>query len=149
FIAISRYVKNHTEKYLNFQNKPVVIINHSVNIPPQELEIPTTTQMILFAGTVCEKKGIRQLIEAFHIVKLKYPEKMLHVYGRDWFYPDGTSYIKRLRDNYGENYFKNVIFHGSISREELIKKYSEAIFCVFPSHMETQGLVCLEAMALK
>jgi glycosyltransferase involved in cell wall biosynthesis len=149
FIAVSNYVKEHTVKYLSYHQKPIKIINYPINTSLEIPNVEVNNNNILFAGTVCEKKGIRQLIEAFKIVRGKYPEMILDVFGRDWFYLDGTSYIETLKKNYDASYFKNVIFHGAISREELNIKYAEALFCVFPSHMETQGLVSLEAMLLK
>jgi len=149
FIAVSKYVKEHTAKYLSYHNKPIEIINYPINTT---LEIPNVTiqnNKILFAGTVCEKKGVRQLIEAFKKVREHYPDKELDIYGRDWFYPNGDSYIDKLKADYDSSYFNNVIFHGTIPREELNIKYREASVCVFPSHMETQGLVTLEAMLLQ
>lgn len=149
FIAVSNYVKEHTAKYLSYHNKPIKIINYPINTTLEIPDVPIKKDKILFAGTVCEKKGVRQLIEAFKIVKEKYPEKELDIYGRDWFYPNGDSYIEKLKASYDSSYFTNVTFHGSIPREELNIKYREAGICVFPSHMETQGLVTLEAMLLQ
>lgn len=148
FIAISEYVKEHTEKYLNYRNKPVRIIRNMIDT---DVEIPKVTEWanhILFAGTICEKKGVRQLLEAFKIVRTQYPEVRLDLYGRDWFFPNGDSYIEMLHNKYDASFFKNVTFHGSVSRTLLTTKYAEASICVFPSHMETQGLVSLEAMLL-
>lgn len=149
FIAVSNYVKEHTQKYLCYHNKPVEIINYPIDT---SLIVPTVEikfDRILFAGTVCEKKGIRQLIEAFKIVREKYPQMNLDVFGRDWHYPDGSSYMEMLKQTYDRSFLDKVIFHGSVKREVLNVKYAEALFCIFPSHMETQGLVSLEAMLLK
>lgn len=43
----------------------------------------------------------------------------------------------------------DVHFHGLIDYDQIPDKYSRAHVCVFPSHMETQGLVAPEAMAMK
>ena len=40
-------------------------------------------------------------------------------------------------------------FHGAVEFDEIPTKYAEASVCVFPSHMETLGLVALEAMAME
>ncbi|MBW2937703.1 glycosyltransferase family 4 protein [Aureisphaera sp. CAU 1614] len=149
FIAVSQYVKDHTAKYLTYHNKPIEIINYPINTSLEIPKISIQNNKILFAGTVCEKKGVRQLIEAFKIVRTTYPEKELDIYGRDWFYPNGDSYIEKLKQDYDASYFINVVFHGTIERELLNLKYREAGLCVFPSHMETQGLVTLEAMLLQ
>ncbi|QNJ96695.1 glycosyltransferase family 4 protein [Constantimarinum furrinae] len=149
FIAVSNYVKEHTAKYLSYHGKPVAVINYPIDTDLEEPNVKVDCDRILFAGTVCEKKGVRELIEAFKIVRERYPEKHLDIFGRDWFFPDGRSYIEMLKHRYDETYLENVTFHGSIPREELNKRYAEAALCVFPSHMETQGLVTLEAMLLK
>ncbi|MDT0556053.1 glycosyltransferase family 4 protein [Patiriisocius hiemis] len=148
FIAVSRYVKEHTGKYLSYHNSPVHIIPHPVKIPSVFSKTENTSKSILFAGTICEKKGVRELLQAFQVVKERYPDYQLDLYGRDWFYPDGSSYIKKIQQEYPKNFFENITFHGAVTREKLYKQYNNAAFCVFPSHMETQGLVTLEAMSL-
>ena len=44
---------------------------------------------------------------------------------------------------------KDVIFHGAVSFEEIPNVYAKAAVCVFPSHMETLGLVAPEAMVME
>ena len=153
FIAVSKFVKEHTEKYLNFNNKPVAYISYPIDTnffkPMIGNEIKNR---IVFAGTVCEKKGIRQLIQAFPLVKKEFPNATLEIYGRDWFFPDGSSYMQMLNEKelpQLKEVAKDVRFHGSISYVNIPLVYSEAEACVFPSHMETQGLVAPEAMAME
>lgn len=43
----------------------------------------------------------------------------------------------------------HIHFHGAIPFEDIPKAYSKAAVCVFPSHIETQGLVAPEAMAME
>jgi glycosyltransferase involved in cell wall biosynthesis len=153
FIAVSRYVKTHTEHYLSYTNRPVAYINNPINT---ELFKPiygeVIARRIVFAGTVCEKKGIRQLIQAFPLVKKQFPEATLEIYGRDWLYADGSSYIGMLQEKelpqLGET-VQDIHFHGAISYTEIPFKYAQAEVCVFPSHVETQGLVAPEAMAME
>jgi glycosyltransferase involved in cell wall biosynthesis len=149
FIAVSNYVKEHTAKYLSYSGKPLKIINYPINTSLKAPSMDVDMTRILFAGTVCEKKGVRQLIEAFKIVKQSHLKMKLDVFGRDWFYPDGSSYIDNLKSTFTPEELKDVFFHGAVSREELNGHYARAAFCVFPSHMETQGLVSLEAMLLR
>lgn len=148
FIAVSQYVKNHTEKYLSYHGKPLEVIHLPLNTHIELEAVNIDKNKLLYAGTVCEKKGARQLLEAFRLVKKQFPLMKLDYYGRDWFFPKGDSYIESLKLNYDATYFENVTFHGSIPRAILMNKYAEASVCVFPSHMETQGLVCLEAMLM-
>ncbi|MCS5488982.1 glycosyltransferase family 4 protein [Algoriphagus limi] len=150
FIAVSEYVKNHTAKYLSYHGKPVEIINYPVGLTKfypadNELAIPFR---LVFAGTVCEKKGIRQLIQALPIIAEEFPEIHLEVYGRDWLFPNGTSYIQFLKDTMPKEALDRVRFHGPVSHDDLPGYYEQAEICIFPSHMETQGLVAPEAMSM-
>lgn len=152
FIAVSKYVKNHTEKYLSYQDKPLVYINNPINTavfkPMLNDIIP---HKIVFAGTICEKKGVRQLIQAFPLVKAEFPDATLHLYGRDWFFPDGASFVAFLKEKELSKLgfvAESVFFHGVLPLTEIATKYAEAEVCVFPSHMETLGLVAPEAMAM-
>ncbi len=151
FIAVSEYVKSHTAKYLSYHGCPVEIINYPIDIvkfaPLPEVSVDTNN--ITFAGTVCEKKGIRQLVMAMEELRKEYPNLHLNVYGRDWFFKDGSSYIEMLKTKYQSIVDACVTFHGVIPFDQLPQKYAEAYVCVFPSHMETQGLVAPEAMAME
>lgn len=153
FIAVSQYVKNHTEKYLSYHNKPIAYISSPIDTHFFKPIINKGSEnKIVFAGTVCEKKGIRQLIQAFPYVKKEFPDATLEIYGRDWFFADGRSYIEMLKEKVLPQLgqiVKDIHFHGSISYTNIPLAYSQASVCVFPSHMETQGLVAPEAMAME
>ena len=148
FAAATQYVIDHTSKYLSMAGRPLEVINFpidSIRFPQADLS-KTIKHKLVFAGTVCEKKGIRQLIQAFPIVAEKYPDVTLDIYGRDWFFSDGASYIQFLKNQFSKETFNNITFRGSVKLEEICQKYAEAELCVFPSHMETLGLVAPEAM---
>jgi len=152
FIAVSDFVKTHTSKYLSLENRPVERINYPINLDHfQPLKITSKSFKIVFAGTICEKKGIRQLIEAMAYILEEFPDATLDICGRDWFYPNGDSYIEMLNETeipklkQGSD---SVTFKGVIDYNELPKVYASAHVCAFPSHMETLGLVAPEAMCM-
>jgi len=153
FIAVSKYVKEHTSKYLSYNNKKVEVVYNPIDdklFSPLPIEVEQNN--ITFVGTVCEKKGVRQLIQAFPTIKEKFPNTILNIYGRDWKFPDGSSFIKMLQEKELPKinpYNKDVFFKGSIDYNEIPAKYAKAAVCVFPSHMETLGLVAPEAMAME
>lgn len=151
FVAVSDYVKMHTAKYLSYRGKPIEVINYPISFDKFYPADPKKTVpfRLVFAGTVCEKKGIRQLIEAIPLISAKYPETHLEVYGRDWLFPDGRSYIGFLRESFSPEILQRVHFHGPVSHDQLPEYYEQAEICIFPSHMETQGLVAPEAMAME
>ncbi len=116
---------------------------------PQTIAIDCNN--VTFAGTICEKKGVRHLIQAFSYIKKKFPNVILHLYGRDWKFPDGSSYVKMLQEKELHKLgtiASDVIFHGAVSFQEIPDAYAKAAVCVFPSHMETLGLVAPEAMSM-
>ena len=154
FIAVSQYVKTHTEKYLSYHNKPIVYLNNPVDTDffrPIDKVVSELENKIVFVGTVCEKKGVRQLIQSFPLVKNEIPKTTLEIYGRDWLFPDGSSYNQMLKETelpqLGKT-AKDIHFHGAIPFTEITEVYAKAAVCVFPSHMETFSLVALEAMAM-
>ncbi len=151
FIAITEYVKNHTEKYLSYHGKLVTVIPNPIDteIFKPSNAVKQVSYRIVFVGTVCEKKGVRELIEAFQIVRLNYIDSQLKIYGRDWHYPDGKSYIEQLKKDFSFLQFDKVRFMGAVSHSALPEIYQSANVCVFPSHIETQGLVAPEAMAME
>ena len=153
FIPVSNYVKIHTNKFLSFNNKPVELINCPIDIDffsPKNTVIKKHS--IVFVGSVCEKKGVRQLIQSFPYIKKQFPDATLEIYGREWFYPNGTSYTTMLLETEIPKIgvlAKEIHFHGLVDYNEVPQKYAQANVCAFPSHMETQGLVAPEAMAMK
>jgi len=154
FIAISNYVKSHTEKFLSFHNAPVTYIS---NLIDTDFFSPRNTTQehysIVFMGSICEKKGVRQLVQAFPLVKEQFPQATLELYGREWFFSDGKSYTDFLKTEVihemESSISKDIHFHGQVNYVDVPEKYAKAHVCVFPSHMETQGLVAPEAMAMQ
>ncbi|MDY2587161.1 glycosyltransferase family 4 protein [Winogradskyella aquimaris] len=152
FIAVSKYVMEHTAKYLSYHNKPIAVLMSPVNLEifKPRLDIEVKLNRLLFAGTVCEKKGIYQLVKAMPKVINHHPDVELHIYGRDWFFKDGKSYISFLKDYISKLNLKedSIQFRGTVDMNSLAEYYASADVCVFPSLMETQGLVAPEAMAM-
>lgn len=146
FIGVSNYVVNHTSVYLSFNQKRIKVIRYPIDT---ELFSPDTSidfepQKIVFAGTLCAKKGVKELLQAFQIIKSKYSKSKLVLYGRD-LTVNGISYIETIKHNNPE-WFKGVELMGVVDHKTLPSIYRSAEVCVFPSHMETQGLVAPEAM---
>ena len=128
FIAPSQYAVNHTEKYLPTYGKPVKVIRYSIdsNIFHQADYSKGKKHKIVFAGIVCEKKGVRQLIQALSLVKKKFHDVTLDIYGREWYYSNGSSYTEHLKKQFSEDILSQVIFHGAIRLEDIPSKYEEA-----------------------
>lgn len=151
FIAISNFVKTQTELFLSFNSKPIETIHNPISFSRfKPLNVSEKKEHnIVFVGTVYEKKGIKELIQALPFVLKEFPKTTLDVYGRDWFFPDKTSYIAYLKTHTDKAILSRITFHGAINHNDLPLKYAQAEVCVFPSHIESQGLVVPEAMAME
>jgi alpha-maltose-1-phosphate synthase len=95
-----------------------------------------TAQRILFIGTEFARKGGRQLLDAFRIVRDALPAAELHIVGP-----------ARL-----ENLPSGVVFHGHLSKANPVQKqkleslFRQSTLFVLPSLYEPYGIAPLEAM---
>jgi glycosyltransferase involved in cell wall biosynthesis len=82
-----------------------------------------------------------------HVI-LRHPDERLSLAGRDVPGPDG---VASLREAIGQSLTPALRpatrFLGARPRSEISRLMAAADVCVFPSQMETQGIVILEAMA--
>lgn len=106
-----------------------------------------TGAVLLFAGRLTEKKGVRYLVEAMPEVLKSYPDVKLMVVG----YGEEEGSLKRLAVNLGLM-DENIIFTGAILNSELPKYYATADIFIGPSIVakdgdsEGFGLVFVEAL---
>jgi len=147
YIAVSDYVGRQTQKYLKKSFDYKVIYN--------TLEIEKFTPSgsnkvipykLLFVGTVCEKKGIRQLIMALPEIIKKFPKVHLDVVGRDWYFPGGKSYIDFLQQYITPDIQNNISFHGVVNHDKVKDFIDQSEICVYPSHMEAMPLSWIEVL---
>ncbi|MBN3583026.1 glycosyltransferase family 4 protein [Algoriphagus aestuarii] len=151
FIGVSDYVVSHTSKYIGFQTKPTKVIFNPINneiFRPADLNLIEPFNLV-FVGTLCEKKGIRQLCQALPLIAEQFPKVHLLAYGRDWKDQKGASYLESLKAGLPKSTLNRITFKGPVPQQELPDIYSKAAICVFPSHSETLGLVAPEAMAMQ
>lgn len=99
---------------------------------------------IMFAGATIKEKGIDLLLEAFKELNNLMPNLELHIYG-DASLWGMTQGVKKHADAL------RVFFHGKVSKEELIKAYSESALCIIPTvpelYQESLPRSSLEAQA--
>jgi glycosyltransferase involved in cell wall biosynthesis len=150
-IGVSEYVVKHTYKYINFKDKYKGVINNLANLdrfkPSDQSE--EVKGRVFFAGSLCEKKGIRQLIKAMTIVIQAIPEAHLVVAGRDTkIRGKEESYLDYLKTEIEDNIREKIVFLGVVDNDKLSHEIEKAEVCVYPSHMETFGMSCIEAMSM-
>ncbi len=149
--AVSRFVGETTSKLLGLDARRVEVIPNPVNLTifhprPGQDPIPG---LILFTGTVTEKKGVRQLVLAMSEIASAIPHARLQIVGRDSIDPHtGESYTKFLRGLLSPDVAARVQFTGPVPNSSIPDVLARAAVCVFPSHMEAMPIAPLEAMAM-
>lgn len=103
-------------------------------------DIPEDAFLLLYVGRVAKEKNLDLLLNAFDIIKKRYPQCQLMIVGGGPY--EQVSFRKArelgLRDS--------IHFLGMLDRSVAAKTYAAADVFVFPSVTETQGLVICEAL---
>ena len=96
---------------------------------------------VLYAGRLCERKGIPLLIEAIGVLAGDVPDLKLYVVGEGGL----RGGLEELASDLG--IAERVVFLGKVSDEELVRWYNKVEVFALPSLFEGFGIVCAEAMA--
>ncbi len=149
YIAVSDYVGHKTREYLRYDFSYQVIYNtlDEQFFQPMADASPRKNS-ILFYGTVCEKKGIRQLVMAMPEILRQVPDAQLNIVGRDWFFPDGRSYIEYLQSFIPEAIKPHILFYGKVPHEKIKEFLANNEVVALPSHMEAMPLAWIEALLM-
>jgi phosphatidylinositol alpha-mannosyltransferase len=144
-IAVSPSAKASITKY--FSDRHVEIIPNGVDIKRfspanKPLEKYSDGKLnILFTGRIEKRKGLIYLIQAYKLLKKKYPGIRLIVVGRGPLLTNHRKYIIKHR-------IRGVHFEGFVSQQMLPRYFASAdIFCSPALFGESFGIVLLEAMA--
>ena len=73
----------------------------------------------------------------------------LKIVGRDWFFPNGDSYMDYLKTFITDDVKKHIEIVGAVPHTEIPKLIEEANICVYPSHMEAMPIAWLEGLAMR
>lgn len=149
FIAVSNYVGTQTQKYLQYNFKFTTIYNSvdTEKFHPTDAE-KIKKNSLLFVGTVCEKKGVRQLVQAIPIIKKTINDISLKIVGRDWKLPDGSSYINYLKTFISNDVIDNIEIVGPVPHGQISTYIEKTEICVYPSHMEAMPIAWLEGLSM-
>lgn len=132
-------------------SKIFVLPNFSEEIKFNKRRIAQSTLKITYLGNLVESKGIFQLLEAFSIVEKSFSNVQLHIagkFGKDPYTGMTEEDTKTLFFNFISKYPQNIIYHGQIfDPDKKVKFLYDSDIFVFPSWIEGQPLVILEAMS--
>lgn len=148
-VAVSRFTGRRTSALLALGGRTVTIIPNPVDVAEfHPGERPPVAGTVLFVGTICEKKGVRQLVEGFPVVAAAVPDARLVVVGRDQVdAATGGSFTERLRASVPPELIDRVEFLGPVDHDGVADLIAGAEVCALPSHMEALPVAWLEVMA--
>ncbi len=149
-IAVSRFVGETTRDLLGFRKPFTTIYNIVDTTEFYEADWgKIVPRRIVFVGTVTEKKGVRQLVQAMPKVLDAFPDASLQIIGRDWKDPQtGASYMEYLRSFITPEIASAIELVGPLPHEEIPERLEHAEVCVYPSHMEAMPIAWLEALGM-
>ncbi len=147
--AVSRCVAEGTRALLGLGGRHVEVIPNPVNVD-EFAPAPGNTEeegLIVFTGTVIERKGIRQLIQAMPAILAAVPSARLEVYGGEATPAPAVPLAKVLKDSMTPEVASRVTWKGRVARAALPEALRRASVCVYPSHMEAMPIGWLEGLA--
>ncbi|WP_299110577.1 glycosyltransferase family 4 protein [uncultured Winogradskyella sp.] len=150
-IAVSDFVGKETLQLLGLQNRTYTVVFNPIDVNQfyQSDLNKIEKHSIFFAGTLVEKKGIRQLIEALNYLIDEFPNVKLLIAGRDANIP-GTNipYRPLLEKSITNKLEPHLEFLGVVPNSTIPSYIEKAQVCCYPSHMEAMPLAWLEVMAM-
>jgi glycosyltransferase involved in cell wall biosynthesis len=145
FFLRSEYLSPFTEKIRIIPNGINV---DDYNIPKTNEEcrdilgIPKDIPVILFVGSIVERKGLDTLLHAMPIIIKRVPEILLIIVGSSTNFSDQ---LKKLSHRLGIE--RNILFVGYVDESHKLFYYKASDVFVLPSFLEAYPLVLLEASA--
>lgn len=121
---------------------PVSVIPNGVDTvwfsPPDDL---VRDSLILYVGSLIERKGVKYLVEALHLLDGRLADYQLAIVGDGPLRPELEILAHRLGVS------DRVGFLGAVSRDDVREHMRRARLLVLPSVEEGMGVVLIEAMA--
>jgi glycogen synthase len=142
-IAVSNFVMTETKSLFNYSKNAQVIYNGIVTDNSEVYNANQSEYIVIFAGTLAEKKGIFSLIKAWGKVINTIPTASLFIYGK------GSNSTIDLINKIITSIPNNSIFlKGFVSNGILANSYGSAACAIFPSYAEAFSMAPMEAMAI-
>jgi len=149
--AVSEFVAERTREILMLGDRPIEILPAPVDterFKPRP-DIHEEDGLIVFAGSLRESKGVRQLIQAMPQIVANFTRARLLIIGRDSVDPlTGGSFKSLLKKSIEPALKARVEFGNFIENRLLPEILSRASVCVYPSHIEAHGIAVVEGMAM-
>jgi glycosyltransferase involved in cell wall biosynthesis len=149
--AVSHCVADGTRRMLRLGTRHVEVIHNPIETrlfaPPLD-DLTEQEGLVVFAGTISERKGIRQLIHAMPRIVAAVPDARLEVFGGEEIDPPPKVSLKAdLIRWMPPEVASHVEWKGRVARSELPLAIRRASVCVYPSHIEAMPIAWLEGLA--
>jgi glycosyltransferase involved in cell wall biosynthesis len=147
--AVSQCVADGTRRLLGLGERHIEVIPNPVNLDEFTPAADGSEEegLIVFTGTVMERKGIRQLLEAMPAILAAVPCARLEVYGGEVTPEPAVPLAKVLNDSLPPHIASRVAWKGRVARGTLPDALRRASVCVYPSHIEAMPIGWLEGLA--
>lgn len=150
-LAVSNYVAETTRDLLNLGERNIEVIYNPIDVNKfYQSDIDKIEKhSVFFAGSIVEKKGVRQLVQALNYLVDDFPNIHLYIAGRDAKLPGtNTPYRPILEKEINEKIKPHITFLGVVPHIEITDHIERAEICCYPSHMEAMPLAWLEVLAM-
>ena len=144
-IAVSEPARDFVNRY--FPDFPLRVIPNGIDVDVYRPGVPPIRHLrddhvnILFLGRLEKRKGLGDLLRAYHILQARVPKSRLIVVGDGPLRGRVEAYVARHR-------LPNVVLAGFVPDTVKPRYYASAdIFCAPATGAESFGIVLLEAMA--
>jgi glycosyltransferase involved in cell wall biosynthesis len=141
-VSVSNFTALKTKEIYNI-NSIIQTIYNGVEV--KNIYTPkypqNTIKKYVFAGSMIDKKGIKELVNAWKIFSSNKNDVELHVFGKNI-----EGLLSTFLSDIELEINKNIFFHGPVSKLELINFYNSTHFFVSPSKAEAFSLAPIEAM---
>lgn len=149
-IRTSQYITSCSESMQNWvvdnlgvDPKNITVIRNPVNknklLSVEEENILSKGELnLVYVGTICETKGCGELVEAAKMIKTKYPNLHLWLFGKE-----GKWGAKLKEQN---SHFDWIHVYGKIDRNLLFPIYRNADLICLPSWWDNMPMTCIEGM---
>jgi glycosyltransferase involved in cell wall biosynthesis len=153
FIAPTTFAGAVSQKLFDIKNKTIKTIHYGLELNKFENSSPDIYEkgLILYIGTIIQKKGVFELPEIFNLVQKQHPESRLVLIGADSYdiTTQSQSTWQLLQEQFQSEDLKNVSYFGKIPYKDVQEYIKKANVCVFPTFAETLGMVTIESMAMQ
>ncbi|MBX4197545.1 glycosyltransferase family 4 protein [Candidatus Saccharibacteria bacterium] len=143
-ITPSQFVKQDVAKFANINPAKIAVTYEAADkiaAKPEPVPRLSNKQFIMYVGRATPHKNLARLVEAFEVLKKKYPRLMLVFVGKfdaNYHQLEALASHKRLA--------ADVVFTDFVSEGQLRWLYENTAAYIFPSLSEGFGLPGLEAM---